>query len=70
VTSPYAYETTAATDKERVAIKVFNPPNQKHAADKRFSNEMVFGEKVNHKNVVADLDRGVIELGPVRHPST
>jgi hypothetical protein len=43
-----------------VAIKVLNPPNRKHAADKRFRNEMIFREKATHENIVAVLDRGVM----------
>ena len=58
----FVVEAIAASSRERLAIKVFNPPNWKHAADTRFRNEMIFGEKASHKNVVAVLDRGVIDL--------
>jgi serine/threonine protein kinase len=59
----FVVEATAASTNQQVAIKVFNPSIPRHSSDKRFRNEMKFGEQAAHKNVVQVLDRGVVDIG-------
>jgi serine/threonine protein kinase len=45
----YVIEATARGSQATVAIKVFDPQHRQHAAEKRFKNEMTFGQKAAHK---------------------
>jgi len=57
-----------AGDGSTVAIKYLNPSRAARAARKRFQNEIQFGQKTSHKNIVRILDFGVVELDSESSP--
>lgn len=57
-----------ASNGQRFALKMLNPEGVNTARRKRFTNELNFGRRVRHDNIVSVVDAGEVDANGVRVP--
>jgi len=57
-----------ASNRQRFALKMLSPGGMTERRRKRFTNELNFGRRVRHDNIVSVVDSGDIDAGGIRVP--
>src|SRR5438094_7748857 len=57
-----------ASNGQRFALKMLNPAGVNESRRKRFRNELNFGRRARHDNIVSVVDDGEVDVNGIRVP--